>query len=408
MTTSTTWTPLGRNPFRYLFSTDPWRALTYLLVSLVLGWICFGLYMLIVLLPLAPAWSFLLARVERRRITLLRVPPIADPHRTLRVLGTTARVGDRLSEPATWRETGYSLILAAAAPIVSVGLTVEAGVTGALLFAPVIVANGESINAGSWIVDTQAEAWLFTAVGVGLVPVLLYACGAISAAVGALAQALLGPREEELAAQLADVRASRGVLVDTFESERRRIERDLHDGTQRDLVGLSMHLGELAHNAPDESTRSQVIAAQDRVDAALANLRDTVRGIYPQVLGDRGVAAACVELGRGPLPVHVMCTGDWMADRRQTPEVEKALYYTAAEAVTNATKHACATSLTITLDETARVLTMDIVDDGVGGAVIGRGTGLSGLVERAATVGATLTVHSPVGGPTHLRWTKEG
>lgn len=399
------WTSLARNPLRYLISADPWRALVHLAMSLVFGWLCFGLYVVIILLPFAPAWSYLLAKVERQRIVLLGVAPIVNPHPPLRERAFTARIGDRLGEAATWRETGYSLIIAAAAPFLSIGLLVAGAVVGACLLAPWLITMEPVMMFGGWVIDTQPEAWMLTAVGVPLAGILLYLCAGVSAALATLAQALLGPREEELAARLAELHASRGILVTSFEGERRRIERDLHDGPQRDLVGLSMHLGELQLAVEDEKIRAQVAVAQDRVEQVLASLRDTVRGVHPQVLDDHGVTAACVELGRGPLPVRVICRAGWYDGLRLPAEIEKAMYYTASEAVTNATKHAHATVVTITLSEFDGIASMEIVDDGVGGADIGRGSGLSGLIERAAAVGAELSVASPQGGPTRLFWT---
>lgn len=408
--TRSAWTSLSRNPLRYLTSAAPWRALVHLAISIVFGWLCFGLYVVIILLPFAPAWSYLLAKVERQRIVLLGVPPIVNPHAPLRDRSVTSRIGDRLGESATWRETGYSLILAAAAPFLSIGLMIAGAFVGACLLAPWLITMEPVLMFGGWVIDSQPEAWALTALGIPLAAILLYLCAGVAAALAALAQALLGPREEELAARLADMSASRGILVTSFEGERRRIERDLHDGPQRDLVALSMHLGELQLAVDDETVdadalRRHMSEAQDRVEQVLASLRDTVRGVHPQVLDDHGVTAACIELGRGPLPVRVVCDGAWYNGRRLPAEIEKAMYYTASEAVTNAAKHGRATMVTITLGEGNGTITMEVVDDGTGGADPTRGTGLSGLVERAAAVGADLDIVSPQGGPTRLVWT---
>lgn len=133
----------------------------------------------------------------------------------------------------------------------------------------------------------------------------------------------------------------------------------------------------------------------------MAGLRDTVRGVHPQVLDDAGVEAACAELG-GPLRVEVTAGPGWQAGRRLPADVEQAMYYTASEAVTNAIKHGGASAVSIVF--TAEPPAMTIMDDGVGGADVAAGTGLAGLVERAESIGATLTVLSPVGGPTTLHW----
>lgn len=398
------WAALARNPLRYLISSDPWRGLGYLLGSLLFGWICFGLYIVIILLPFAPLWSYYLAKLERRRVRLIRMAPIVDPHPTLPPMGFPARVGERLGEAATWRETGYSLILAVLAPVLSIGVMIYGIFCLALLFAPMLVTD-DYLRIGGWVVDTQWEAWLLTVASLPLIALGAYVCAFVSAALGSLAGALLGPRESELAALVTNLRASRGVLVDSFEGERRRIERDLHDGPQRDLVGLSMNLGELQLATEDQELRDQLADAQGRVEQVLAGLRDTVRGVHPQVLDDHGVAAACVELGQS-IPVRVSTGPGWVPAARWPIEVERAMYYTASEAVTNAVKHASANEVTVTFDATGDAVTMEVVDDGRGGADIAAGTGLAGLVERAAAVGATLSVDSPAGGPTRLFWSK--
>ncbi|WAC54277.1 sensor histidine kinase [Gordonia sp. SL306] len=402
--TTSPWSVLRQNPFRFLRSSAPWRGLAYLAVSLVFGWICFCLYVVIVLIPFAPGWSYYLAMVERQRVRLLGVVPIANPHPTLYRIGFAARAGERLGEAATWRETGYSLILAAFAPLMSLGLMVYFGAAGMLLLAPAI-APGEEFQLGGWVIDSSAEAWTLTVIAVPVLVLGVYLCACAAAGLASLCRGLLGPREEELTAQVADLRASRGILVDSFEGERRKIERDLHDGPQRDLVGVSMQLGELQLATDDDSVRSLAADAQARVEQALAGLRDTVRGVHPRVLDDHGVPAACVELG-GPMPVRVAIGDGWEHGTRLPVDVERAMYYTASEAVTNAVKHSSATGVTITFSRSADTDTMEIVDDGVGGADSGAGTGLAGLAERASAVGASLEVASPTGGPTRLLWSK--
>ncbi|WP_245549781.1 sensor histidine kinase [Gordonia effusa] len=402
------WQIIGGTPRRFLTSSDPWRGLAYVAVTVVAGWLLFFAYVVIILLPLAPAWSYLLGKIERQRVALLRVPPIGDPHRPL-TGSVTERAGARLGEAATWREVAYSVVLAAFAPIASLGLIIYGAFFGALLFSPFIARSGEPINMGPWVVDSVAESLLLVLIAIPIGVVGLYLCGAVSAAFASLASGLLGPREEELAALVSSLQSSRGVLVTSFEGERRRIERDLHDGPQQDLVGASMQLGELAQATDDTQVRADIEAAQTRVERALSGLRDTVRGVYPQVLDDFGIEAACAELG-GPIAVRILPKAGWPSGRRLPADVERGMYYTASEAVTNAGKHGRASTVIIEFDTAASELgeeiTMIVTDDGVGGADVERGTGLAGLMERADALGATLTLASPDGGPTVLRWAK--
>ncbi|MEN0071054.1 MAG: histidine kinase, partial [Propionicimonas sp.] len=178
--------------------------------------------------------------------------------------------------------------------------------------------------------------------------------------------------------------------------------RDLHDGAQQHLVVSTMHLGEavywLDHQQP-ASARDAVLAAQDAVETALAALRDTIRGIHPQVLTDRGLVAAVHELAaRQPVPVTVRVSGAPLA---LPASVENAAYYVTSEALTNVVKHAAAAEATVRLDYSGRLL-LQVADNGRGGAHQLPGHGVSGLAERVRTAGGTFELTSPPGGPTLL------
>lgn len=388
-----------RSPADLLGSSASWRGLAYLISTLVIGWVLFFLYIVIVLIPFAPAWSFLIAKLERKRVMLMKLPAIADPHPP--ISGTlAARAGHRLGEASTWREVAYGLVLAAFGPMISFAVMIYGTVVGAMLMAPWITQN-EPIQIFGWSVENRLGGLVLCALGVVFGAVGVYLAYAVSAVCAALAQGMLSPREDELRRLVTQLQTSRGVLVNSFEGERRRIERDLHDGPQQDLVSLSMQLGMLQQSVDDEGVRGEVAQAQAQVERALAGLRDTVRGVHPQVLDDAGVEAACAELG-GPLRVDVVAGEGWQSGRRLPVDVERAMYYTASEAVTNAIKHAGAGSVRIVF--TAEPPAMTVTDDGPGGADVAAGTGLAGLVERAESLGATLTVLSPAGGPTTLHW----
>ena len=223
-------------------------------------------------------------------------------------------------------------------------------------------------------------------------------------------------RLEQLTAEVGHLTASRATLMDAFEAERTRIERDLHDGTQQELVALAMNLGGLrlaAESLPEDDTASTsrtallegIDTAQDRAESALKDLRETVRGIRPAVLSERGLAPALKDLaGRAPLPTSVVVEAE-KADLAQISQpVATVIYFAATEALTNAAKHARAGRATITLRCTSTGLSAVITDDGRGGADPEQenATGLRGMAQRVESIGGRLEVSSPSGGGTRL------
>lgn len=238
-----------------------------------------------------------------------------------------------------------------------------------------------------------------------LVPVLiasLYLAWSLATVQAQLIRYILKPYTD-LSAQLDAVTYSRAELVAAHESERSRIERDLHDGAQQHLVLLTMHLGEARYalESGDVTRTMETLGrAQEEAEVSLRVLRETVRGIHPQLLTDHGLVAAAQDLaGRQAHPVAIVVDG--VPGRLPTP-IESAAYFVISEALTNVAKHAGARRVEVRLTFGPH-LTILVTDDGRGGAQIGSGTGLAGLAERVATLGGTLTVHSPPGGPTVLR-----
>jgi len=208
---------------------------------------------------------------------------------------------------------------------------------------------------------------------------------------------------ERLAAQvrsrLAEVRASRGRIVAAADAERRRIERNLHDGAQQRLVTVSMALGLEASRAGGE-TAGALARAQDEIDQAIAELRELARGIHPTLLRDVGLEAAVLSLARRtPVPVTVRGS----VTQRIPDTVELAAYFVVAESLTNVVKHASATEASVELDQDEGTLRVIVRDGGVGGAYVSSESGLAGLRDRLDALDATLTVESPAGGGTTIR-----
>jgi signal transduction histidine kinase len=217
------------------------------------------------------------------------------------------------------------------------------------------------------------------------------------------ATAALVLENERLAAavrsQLAEVRASRGRIVAAADAERRRIERNLHDGAQQRLVTLSVALGLEASRA-GAATADVLSRAQDEVEEAIAELRELARGIHPTLLRDDGLEAAVRALARRtPLPVTVSGgVRDRLPDR-----VELAAYFVVSEALTNVVKHASATEASVLLEREPATLRLTVRDDGVGGAHMRAESGLAGLRDRLEALDATLSIKSEAGHGTTVR-----
>jgi signal transduction histidine kinase len=208
--------------------------------------------------------------------------------------------------------------------------------------------------------------------------------------------------QAELRAQLGELQASRARLVDATEAERRRIERDLHDGTQQRLVSLAMSLGLLETKLPADPEAAKPIAKEARAALAVAleELRELSQGIHPAVLTERGLAAALEELAdRAALPAYLEVS----IDERPCEAVEAAAYFVVSEALTNAAKHSHASEVRITASRGGGLLTVEVEDNGIGGAVLVGGSGLRGLTDRVEALGGRLTVSSPPGRGTSLR-----
>jgi signal transduction histidine kinase len=194
----------------------------------------------------------------------------------------------------------------------------------------------------------------------------------------------------------AELRASRTRVVESADRERRRIERNLHDGAQQRLVSINLLLHQVARAELDGASRELVSLVQEEAGRAIEELRELARGIHPASLTDGGLRNALVGLGRrSALEVTVDAP-----DGRLPASVEVALYYVAAESLANVAKYAGIDRASVTVTVTETEATLTVVDEGAGGADPGDGTGLAGLVDRIEAIGGRLEVHSPAGGGT--------
>ncbi|MFJ9028871.1 sensor histidine kinase [Streptomyces sp. NPDC102274] len=395
----TAWQALAQTPLKMLGSGWPWRAFAYLLSGVVFGAVTTtvlvitlvaGIVSLVVavgaVLLLGVALSgIVVTRFERWRLRLVDLDPVPDPHQAPERAGLRGWLYTRLREPATWRELGFT----------AVSLTalwwMDALVLGFALAVPVLVMVSPLDDPG---------AWPLLIVGLCLLPAAPYTITAWAGARAAVTRLMLAPRDSELGRRLTDVRASRARLVDAFDAERRRIERDLHDGAQQRLVSLNVMLGLARLDAePGSSLAGQLVNAQEQVTLAVDELRELSRGVHPKALTDHGLTAAVENLAtRSVLPV----TADIRLPRRVPVSVETTAYFVIAEALTNATKHSHATRARVHARLHTGVLTLSISDNGIGGADPEAGTGLIGLADRLAAADGRLRISSPRGGPTLL------
>jgi signal transduction histidine kinase len=366
----------------------PWLAWFYVVVALA------G--------PVLPLWvTHRLAAVQRERFRAVLGLEIAAPPR---VAGGALllRPVRAWRAPATWRQLGYHL------------LAMTGGTAGGLLVAacwaaPLLAA---AYLTGLWGDGPGAAAGLgLVALSAAVALAAPWVAGAVARADEAAGRALLGPsRSEELALRVEALARSRAEIVAATDAERRRIERDLHDGAQRRLVSLAMQLGMARASLGDDvpaPLRQVIEQAHDEATETLAELRQLVRGLHPVVLDDRGLDAALSGIAaNAPLPVRLRVD---MATRC-SPAIEAVAYFVVSEALTNVAKHAGAAHAEVTVERAGDRLRVVVADDGRGGATLsppdppdGGGTGLRGLAQRAAAVDGTLTVDSPPGGPTAIR-----
>jgi signal transduction histidine kinase len=404
------WTALRSRPDRFLSSSWPWRSFSYLLATAVTGLVTLTAAMTVVVvgvltLPLVAGFFVL-----RRLPTIVSIARTSERSRLPAMLTGTADVpshhpGTALAgaarEPVTPGEVSYVVLLSGAIWVVDFVVTAAAIViTGSLAIAPLL----------AWIDTFDLLWWEFVdpletlAVTVIAVPIALvadaYLVTAIAAGQAVIAAHLLGLSDERLQAEIVDLRRSRLTLVDAFEAERSRIERDIHDGIQQRLIGLTMLLGRAELDLPAGPGLDLVTRAHHEADTALSELRETVRGIHPRVLTDHGLEAAIREIA-DRMPVTV--TIDISLRDRLDAAVETTAYFVTSEALSNVAKHARASAARVQARAHGHTLVVTITDDGVGGATISPGSGLSGLVTRLDALGGALTLTSPPGGPTTVR-----
>ncbi|MEU0795964.1 sensor histidine kinase [Amycolatopsis sp. NPDC005961] len=357
---------------------DPARTIVYMIVSFIFRILQFVLIVtgIAVGVGTAVVWvgfpillattSFIRWSADRERAwmgAMLKVPLPPVERRSQEGLPLLRRWMVRLSDPTTWRDLAYLMV---AFPLACAELGIA---IASIVLLPMAI----------WV--TPWLGWLHGELGI----------------------ALLGPnRTTRLEEKAERLQASRARGVDAAEAERRRIERDLHDGAQQRLVAVAMSLGRAKSKFDQDPDLVRELIDEAHSDAKLAvsELRDLARGIYPAVLGDRGLdAALSAQAAKSPIPVDVTVT----VEPRPPAAVETTAYFIVGETLTNIAKHSGASEAVVKVWRTDDHVVVEITDNGHGGAEVRPGGGLAGLADRAATIDGVITVVSPVGGPTVIR-----
>jgi signal transduction histidine kinase len=297
---------------------------------------------------------------------------------------------------STWRQIGYHLL---SSLISGIGFVVVVGAWSGSLVAAALAVRRWTLE-GAW---TSATFALLVLLSLVLFVAGPWVVSGVTALDVIAAEAMLGPSlSDELVLRVETLRESRAEVVDAADTERRRIERDLHDGAQQRLVSLAMNLGMARATLTDlpEPAREVIAQAHEEAKQALKELRDLVRGLHPAVLNDEGLDAALSGLAaRAPFPVRLRVD----MRERASPTIEAVAFFVVSETLTNIAKHARASSAQVTVDRRGDLLHLTVFDDGRGGADLDGGTGLRGLAQRVGSVDGTLHIDSPGGGPTTIR-----
>lgn len=359
-----------------------------------------SLLLLVILWSLNDALTYL-HRSRLASLIGLRIPAARRPKtRYSFVKGALVRLKSR----STWRQLTYHTLVGVLNFVLANLLA--AWVAMSILCATVFATNWSLSMAGldrtPWMPEALAIRIAFTVIGVVALILTPWIARAMTCMDGILAIALLGPsRNRALSEKVETLSKSRAGVVDAADAERRRIERDLHDGTQQRLTSLAMNLGIAKATFKDlpVPVRKALDDAHDEAKQALVELRMLVRGLHPAVLDDRGLDAALSGIvARSPIPIQL----DVNLPMRPPRTIEAVAYFVISEALTNVIKHARANVVQVVVTSDGEWLSLRVTDDGVGGADHDKGSGLDGLKQRIDAVDGHLLIDSPVGGPTHI------
>ena len=426
-------------PGRYVATTPPssadratptiWRRYGLVVASFFLGIVSFviavagfaaGIGTFVVWLGLPILVGTLLAlrpmaQAERNLVEHATCRPLPPHHYRQPKSGGIRGLLERLADPQSWRDLLHAVVMFPIRVTTFVVAVVwGVGGLGSALYATWAwsLPESDSPDDRNGLVELVtgvdwywAEVAFNTAVGLLMLLTLPWVLRGLAGLHRVMARALLVNENAALRARATALESSRRAAVHAEASTLRRVERDIHDGPQQRLVRLNMDLETASRRLATDPERAQPLLAEalEQSREALAELRALSRGIAPPILADRGLAAAlAASAARCPVPVTLDVDQSLDQGRRLPPAVENTAYFVVTEALTNVAKHAAASQVDVVVSSDGHRLLVQVRDDGVGGAHLGKGHGLSGLADRLIGVEGALDVHSPTGGPTVL------
>jgi signal transduction histidine kinase len=412
-------------PFRGLWA-DAWRSSVFLILDLPVGIVCTVVTITLIAVSVSLFVAFLVGvPLAWATLRIIRTLTLIECHRFQSVLGQTINLPDRgptldswfrqlnrdVRSSSTWREVGYHVLLLPTAAITWCLVVIGWTLPITLMSAPLVTTlfDGRYAEIGIARIHAGREALGAAAVGIVLAILAPRLMVWLAHQRVTMATALLSRGgTAQLEARVEALTSSRTALVDAVDEERRRIERDLHDGAQQRLVAVAMNLGMAKGKLSKiEGISPEILELIDSAHMeskrAISELRDVARGVHPAILEDRGLGPALSSLAaRCPVPVRL----DVHDTSRLGRSIEAVAYYVVAESLTNIAKHAQASQVTITVTRVGNTLRVVVSDDGIGGATIGGsgglGGGLAGLRDRVMAVDGSFALTSPLGGPTTL------
>jgi signal transduction histidine kinase len=394
---------LARRWFQPLLERESWMAALYLFVGIfsaigffvalnIVGWVTIGLLFIGVGLFLVRPFFALAEAFARAELAMPRwIGVEIEPRPITPMTGLGLRA---VTDPERWRQVGFLALNVVVAPLL--------GNLGLAAFGLVPNVAFTDPFGGSWLVlGLGPIAWL---VGLAIAVVLLGAAPRIAVFVAGFKAQIttwfLGVDQlAEARERVSTLATQRQDILDAVASERRRIERNLHDGVQQQLVAIGLDLGmaeqQLGHD-PDRA-RELIVSAREKVQGSIGELRQLGRGLHPAILADRGIdAALSAVVSNAPIPISVHVD----ADLDLSTDVAETVYFVANEAIANVLKHAKARVASVHVTRVAANVRVTVHDDGQGGIDPSKGTGIAGMRARVNAVDGAFAVTSPPGGPT--------
>lgn len=385
--------PLRCSPWRLVSSGILFKATVHLVLSAALGLLTF---VFVVLFPLLPLWVQVLAQIDQARSRLL-LPKRVRRQQPFR--WEWQAIGPRAASLSAWRQSLITLL-----DVLMLMVVPLLGTLIAMMFVVTfrVVTGGDvQWDAHRWLINpdsTVLQRVLGTLIALAILILLLHLVPLLATFQAYATRRLMDTAVLEQ--QVTRFNNKNTELIETFEAERQRIERELHDGPQQHLANAAIQLGLARSQLGPSAVSGQLEAAQQQIEEAAKALREALAGLRPRTLLEDGLEGDLREMAEvAPIDVAV----NYGLSARLDPPTESSLHFVAGEFLSNTYRHAMATRASLDLSDQGGNVVLCMQDNGVGGADASRGTGLIGMANRAKLLGGHLEVSSPQGGPTVLR-----